>query len=172
MPEKTPGQLPAQASPTFPSGLRILPPGGPWLPPPGHWPRGRCRRPVTLPECRQLPPWRASRFPEQLPPPYHKRKLSTGIGHVPAPAPIPAFEFFSPFQPRPTWLLHPRACSLRRELTHLLAKSLRIKPATGLGTWALSPGRRGRSASAAGKGGVCCPLPALVGGRAAMCSRR
>lgn len=37
----------------------ILPLGEPWLPPLGHWPRGCSRRPVTLPECRQLLPWPA-----------------------------------------------------------------------------------------------------------------
>lgn len=52
----------AERFPTFAPRLRILPPDGSWLPPPGPWPRGR-RRPVTLPECRQLPPWPASRFP-------------------------------------------------------------------------------------------------------------
>lgn len=52
-------RIEAEGFPTFAPRLRILPPDGSWLPPPGPWPRGR-RRPVTLPECRQLPPWPAS----------------------------------------------------------------------------------------------------------------
>lgn len=147
----------------FPGGLSILPLGGPWLPPLGHWPRGCSRRPVTLPECRQLLPWparpvfqssfrlpiRSINCPQELAAcPYQLQTLLSNsflFGAIPSPPPhLPS---------RP---LHPKVCSFRRELTCLLVKSLRMN-LTGLVTWRLPGWTRGRSASAAERVGSAAP---------------
>ena len=128
------------STPPLPRGLCAGPPraadAGPALgrsPSPGAgWRRAptfasRRRRRVTRPERAQLRPARSPGPPRGLPP-WSQALTVHGNGPGPAPAPPPT----PPVR---------GVCSLRTDVTHLLAESLRLKPATGSVTRRLRPGR-------------------------------